>query len=176
MIACVSIKTSEKKCTGCGQIKPETDFYQQRNALRSQCKSCYSIYNKEYRIKHHDKALEYSRTQGCGWERNNSRERWKISDRDKHSKYLFRTYGINIEKYEAIFRTQGNVCAICKQPCNRSTTDRLCVDHDHQSGIVRGLLCFQCNVGLGKFKDNANILRAAADYLDTFTPKNEEKS
>ena len=58
---------------------------------------------------------------------------------------------------------QGGLCAICgrKQP-----EKWLAVDHDHETGVIRGLLCSRCNSGLGQFKDNPDRLRLAADYLE----------
>ena len=65
--------------------------------------------------------------------------------------------------YEALLTAQGGVCAICGKP---PKTRRLHVDHDHQTGRVRGLLCFTCNrFVLGKYATAAK-LRAAADYLE----------
>jgi dCMP deaminase len=72
-------------------------------------------------------------------------------------------YGITPEKYEAMFKAQGGVCAICKQP--PPPGKRLAVDHDHKTGKVRGLLCILCNSTLGYFKDNITSVRAAVSYL-----------
>jgi CRISPR/Cas system-associated protein Cas10 (large subunit of type III CRISPR-Cas system) len=159
------IKTGEKKCTGCGITKTATDFYQDRGGLRSRCKACYAIHNKDQREKHHEKRLADSRMRGCGWARCD-RSRWAPTEREKHNGYLLRTYGISLAEYEALFEAQGNVCAICRETCNRKTTTRLCVDHDHATGMVRGLLCFQCNVGLGKFKEDVQRLKSAIEYLE----------
>jgi hypothetical protein len=69
-------------------------------------------------------------------------------------------YGISLEDYEAMFTSQSGMCKIC-----RSDEEDLVVDHCHDTGIVRGLLCNRCNWGLGNFKDNVDLLRAAEDYL-----------
>ena len=81
-------------------------------------------------------------------------ERWR------RLKYL---YGINDDQYYELLRSQGGVCAICLKTC--LTGQRLSVDHDHKTGLVRGLLCHNCNHGLGKFKDDPELLLAAAKYL-----------
>ncbi|WP_233510283.1 endonuclease VII domain-containing protein [Actinomadura craniellae] len=75
--------------------------------------------------------------------------------------YLFKyRYGITVEEVDKISRRQGGICVIClREPA-------LHVDHDHQTGLVRGLLCFGCNGGLGQFQDEAWRLRRAAGYLD----------
>ena len=75
-------------------------------------------------------------------------------------------YGITREQYEAMYRAQGGVCAICGSlPLPGRDLD---VDHDHQFGGVRGLLCNPCNSCLGKMKDSPDRLRLAADYLERF--------
>ncbi len=73
-------------------------------------------------------------------------------------------YAISLAEYETQLVDQQGLCALCDQPC--STGYRLAVDHDHATGIVRGLLCGNCNNGLGRFKDNPEVLRLAAAYLE----------
>jgi len=77
-------------------------------------------------------------------------------NRFKHRKQL---YGVDRAKWDAMLQGQNGVCAICKT-CLPAT-----VDHDHLTNEVRGLLCGNCNRGLGAFKDDQSILIAAADYL-----------
>ena len=83
-------------------------------------------------------------------------------------KTLKSDFGIGIREYEAMIIEQNGTCAICKKI---ETTKRhgkdvaLSVDHDHETGAVRGLLCVNCNNGLGQFKDKPEILEQAAAYL-----------
>ena len=77
-------------------------------------------------------------------------------------KHLMRKYGITIEQYDRMSMDQNNVCRICSQP---QTDYKLAVDHDHKTGEIRGLLCQNCNTGLGKFQDNIQLLQNAIDYL-----------
>mgnify|MGYP000013335075 CR=1 FL=1 len=77
---------------------------------------------------------------------------------------LKKNYGITPEDYDLMFAKQQGVCAICSQPDNEKR-QYLCVDHDHASGVVRGLLCHNCNIGLGKFQDDPNLLNKAIWYL-----------
>lgn len=76
-------------------------------------------------------------------------------------------YGIDSEQYAAMLLSQRGRCAICGEAPSRSRgpSGRLHVDHDHDSGRVRGLLCGRCNPGLGYFKDDPARLRAAVRYL-----------
>lgn len=78
---------------------------------------------------------------------------------------LRRTYGITSAQYEELFLAQRGRCAICKKP---PTKRRLEVDHDHATGVVRGLLCWKCNhLLLGNSDDDSEKLRSAANYLDS---------
>lgn len=61
---------------------------------------------------------------------------------------------------------QGNQCAICGKDFHQRKVPH--VDHDHATGVVRGLLCRACNIGLGKFEDNVEALRRAADYVEAY--------
>ena len=82
---------------------------------------------------------------------------------------LVRTFGITLTEYAQIFARQGGKCAICSSESggNYGGKDKaLAVDHCHATKTVRGLLCEACNTGLGKFKDDPERLRAAADYLE----------
>jgi hypothetical protein len=79
--------------------------------------------------------------------------------------YLRTEYGISLQQFVAMLELQGGCCAICGH-----VQKRLSVDHDHNTGRVRGLLCGSCNNGLGRFKDNATALRKAAEYLDRSAP------
>lgn len=80
-----------------------------------------------------------------------------------------RRYGLTVEQWQAMVTAQDNRCAICGNPPNPGTgpaTKRLHVDHDHVTGRNRDLLCNTCNYGIGQFKDDPALLRAAADYID----------
>ena len=80
-------------------------------------------------------------------------------------RYLVQRYGLTPEQKRAMLEKQHGLCLICKDPpCKKG----LVIDHSHGDGHVRGLLCNACNLGLGKFKDSAKMLRAAAKYLDKF--------
>lgn len=75
-------------------------------------------------------------------------------------------YGLSVDEYEQMNRDQGGRCAICGGARSRADSDAgLVVDHDHETGAVRGLLCNLCNTGLGAMRDNPEILQAAIAYL-----------
>ena len=80
-----------------------------------------------------------------------------------HNNKLHSRYGITVEEYDRMFAEQDGKCAICGVKVEKH---RLCVDHDHATGKVRGLLCRLCNRHLGGFRDSIDLLRRAIAYLE----------
>ena len=79
-----------------------------------------------------------------------------------------RRFGITRHEYAELFHNQNGVCAICFQPENATRNGKikaLAVDHDHTSGKIRGLLCADCNMGIGKLKENKDNFLSAIKYL-----------
>lgn len=92
---------------------------------------------------------------------------WRASHPEQHtrnwrSSMLRRKFGITLGEYESLLVLQSGVCTICGHP---PKTRRLAVDHNHKTGYVRGLLCHVCNRGLSYFRDRAEVLARAAEYL-----------
>ena len=81
-----------------------------------------------------------------------------------HTDHIKREYGITPEDYNHMFTEQGGKCAICGVS-QLELSSRLCVDHDHNTGKVRGLLCPHCNTALGYFRDNLASLEHAVEYI-----------
>jgi hypothetical protein len=73
-------------------------------------------------------------------------------------------YGITLEDYNQMYDLQSGVCKICGQA--ETNGKRIAIDHNHITGKVRGLLCNHCNIGLGKFFDNPQLLQSAINYLN----------
>jgi hypothetical protein len=71
-------------------------------------------------------------------------------------------FGATPESLAALAAAQGNACAICKVPFDNTQV----LDHNHITGLVRGLLCNACNLGLGQFRDNSGLLLLAREYLE----------
>ncbi len=82
---------------------------------------------------------------------------------ERRERRLKLEYGLSVEDYETLNREQGGTCAICG---GVDKTRRLAVDHCHETGLVRGLLCRNCNVGIGNLRDDSKLCRAAAEYLE----------
>jgi len=78
------------------------------------------------------------------------------------------SFGLSLDDYNRMLEAQGGVCAICKQAETHMRNGRLkalAVDHSHKTGAIRGLLCSDCNTGIGKLKDDPEVLRSAIRYL-----------
>ena len=67
--------------------------------------------------------------------------------------------------YDTMLAAQNGLCAICQRPPTSGRGKKLHVDHDHGTGCIRGLLCHDCNTGLGKFLDSPSLLQDAISYL-----------
>lgn len=147
-----------KICTKCGQEKPISEYHLARpkpsgegRYIRPSCKLCENARARKY---HHDNLdamkLRY--------------KKWSTKSR----------YGLSFEEYHVLSVMQDHKCAICKKEC--SSGRALAVDHDHVTGNPRGLLCGNCNNGLGRFKDNPELLELAATYLRNSKEHRESKN
>lgn len=100
-----------------------------------------------------------------------NQSRWHAENREhRRGQALLRNFGITLEQYDEILKSQNGTCAICKGPesiIDKRTGEvmRLSVDHDHKTGRVRGLLCRLCNSAIGKFNDDPELILKAIQYL-----------
>jgi len=124
------------RCPDCGELKPRSDFPRNKRV-----KSGYATYCKPC---HNARGVE-------------TKQRLHGGTRHYH---LMRRYGIGAAEVAAMVEAQMGLCAICLTPGPEH------VDHDHKTGRVRAILCFNCNGGLGQFKDRPDLLRRGADYLE----------
>jgi hypothetical protein len=81
-----------------------------------------------------------------------------------------RRHGLSVAEFDAMFARQHGACAICERPFQCTP----CIDHDHATQRVRGLLCKKCNLGLGAFEDNPTFMRNAARYIERSRQQNSE--
>jgi hypothetical protein len=101
--------------------------------------------------------------------RESARRRYRENGgRKKQRKHLLKKkYGVTPEAYDSMLAFQNGCCAICDRESDGiGRWDVLAVDHNHVTGVVRGLLCAQCNAALGGFGDSPTILAAALEYLN----------
>ena len=117
---------------------------------RNWCKMCYQEYSKNHIKNNRARYTEYKR-------------QWDARNADKlHNKQLKWKYGIDLKIYKEMLTAQDGCCAICKGQTTKKTFD---VDHCHRTGLVRGLLCSNCNRGIGFLKDSPLVLTKASLYL-----------
>lgn len=139
-----------KLCTGCQQTKPLAEFFSRGGKLahlyKSQCKLCMQAKRQGW--------AEQNREHLNDWRRNN----WVTANR------RLRRRGATQQMYDEMYEAQKGCCALCNEPEEKFAW--LCIDHDHETGKIRGLLCPNCNRGLGLMKDSANLLRKAALYVE----------
>lgn len=173
-----------KRCSRCGNEFPIEDFpvhtrlgdeIVKRNPL---CRTCYNARANEYYQANKERISARSRERWAtdpeyAQRKRDIARRSRDADptgRRKKGYDLKGAYGITIDQYEALAESQNHLCAICgaSTQSERNRRLHLDVDHDHDSKIVRGLLCNACNLGIGKFNDDPVMLEKAARYLRIF--------
>jgi hypothetical protein len=117
-------------------------------------------------------AMSRGNTKSCGC---HQYPKGKLSANYKHGQsrtkeydldyQMRKNYGIGLKEYDAMFKAQNGICAICSQEPPNHHKKRLNVDHCHSTGKIRGLLCDACNRGIGLLKDSPVILNNAISYL-----------
>lgn len=136
---------NKKRCYRCGNTKTQAEFYKskhQKSGYRGECKQCSKEIMREYAAKNPRKIKNYDL-------------RFRLKNK----------YKITEEEYEQ----RGNNCDWKCEICGTSQLELkkpLVIDHDHVTNKVRGLLCSNCNHGLGHFKDKSEILKKAAAYVE----------
>ena len=145
-------------------MKEYNKTYREKNKQKA------AEYQKEYREKNKEKATEYHkdyRTENKAKLKAYEKD-YREKNKDKKKEYKWRLKGIDptftLEDYNELLEKQNFCCAICGQH-QSELTKALAVDHDHETGKVRGLLCFNCNSGLGALGDNVEGLLKALDYI-----------
>jgi hypothetical protein len=147
-----------KNCAKCGVEKKDSEFSpldKNKSRTKASCKSCRVLYGANW----YQCNKEKSAVRKKQWRRDNPNKARSIQ--------LKHRYGISYEDYEEMANSQGLKCAICLRFC--PPTDNgvsLVVDHCHDTGSVRELLCSGCNKALGSIGDNAEIASRMATYLN----------
>lgn len=136
-------------CTKCGVNKSLDQFYKRGNkGYRTECKLCHSDAHKARYLASEEK---------------------RVSHYHAARKFTLSKYGLSQEDYDRMLHEQGGVCKICQKPETWAVKGRvvnLCVDHCHDTGKVRGLLCRSCNVCLGKMDHDTYLLSRCIRYLE----------
>jgi hypothetical protein len=142
-----------KICTNCGEDKPLSDYWMRKSRIggqpASRCKPCSVEINRQWRKANPDY----------------EKKRYASSIKETREKHLVRKYGVTLDDYDKMLTAQNGCCAICAKPEKNEKHGVFHVDHCHDTGRVRGLLCNNCNQVLGRAQDDREILLRAADYL-----------
>lgn len=161
----------EMVCIKCHVNKGTSLFYREpRNTTGYQktCKDCTLKSSRANYLK--TKSIVNARStawRNANHERSNGfarKHRSVFKDRYEEARLMYE-YGITFADYERMNETQKGLCAICVKPCR--TGKKLCVDHNHATGQVRGLLCRGCNSAIGLLLEDKSILESAIKYLSS---------
>lgn len=147
-----------KRCGKCSEVKPLEEFHRNASSKDGRigdCKGC----RGEYLAQRKDVDLA------------DRRRRYREAGETERRRRRIKKYGISDDEYEALLIAQRGLCAICHLPETKrdykyGTLCPLAIDHDHETGVVRGLLCNSCNRGIGLLKDDAQNVRRALAYLE----------
>jgi len=144
-----NVMPTMKMCTVCKVAKPFEDFYDGYKAKKQR-----DVTNKKYL---HSRCKDCDHARVKVYHKNN---RVKVRKQQLIS-HRRREYGLTEEEYNNMVLSQNNMCAICNKPNDRT----LHIDHEHVTGKVRGLLCSNCNLGIGLLQEDLIILNRAIKYL-----------
>jgi hypothetical protein len=128
-----------KKCVNCGELRPLSNYHANPSSKDKRDCRCKSCKKENYQL-NRTKRLDQAR---------------------------IRSYGISRKEYDQKILEQNNACEICKLPFVPHKNP--CVDHNHTTLAVRGLLCSHCNSGLGHFKESIIIMQSAQEYIKKYS-------
>lgn len=138
-----------KECTHCGYTK-DLSLFPRNNKMtdgrHSWCNECHRNHRKDAPPLSEEQKKQKAIANRISW--------------------MEKEYGVSPEEYDVLYKKQGGQCCICRIKC-----ELLCVDHDHITMVVRGLLCQKCNKGLGCFEDDKARMQEAINYLAKDRPK-----
>ena len=144
-----------KVCKVCNKEKPLSSYHKSKIhklGCRNVCKPCR---NKRQKISPEKRKESYS------YEKNRNTK-------------LKQTYGITYDDYLEMFNEQDSKCLICSRH-QKDLTLALAVDHCHDTGMIRGLLCGNCNSGIGNLRDDISLLKKAIEYLESYENKEDDE-
>lgn len=171
----IRLETYKKICGKCGEEKPFGEFNKSKihsGGFRPECKICQKTRNKEWRAKQGETPemrAEYL-----------AKKRKYNTSKGYYDKYFMKRFGVTYDEVKGMFDAQFGRCA--NRACGKEITfyhenehsrahpNRACVDHDHDTGKVRALLCMPCNTTLGVLETKENIILGLLDYAYKFNP------
>lgn len=173
------VPAGQKFCGRCRTAKPAAEFYGLK--VKDWCKACYAAYHRSRYVPKGGATDEPRQCTSCGETyRPKTRrvskfcsrecgEQFRLVSGHTRNAHLLRKYGITAEDYDRLLAEQGGGCALCGVTPEQLTAGRyrtyLHVDHDHETNAVRGLLCPDHNLLLGRFGDSVEMFRKVVAYL-----------
>lgn len=146
-----------KTCIGCKQVKSLEDFPVGKNYADgriNRCRLCRNEWRRNYRASKPN-------------DRNSAKDRYGRTKEQIRSYNRKRAYGVTQEQFDQMVAEQNGLCLICgNPPSGKGKSNILHVDHCHDTGRIRGLLCTNCNCGIGFFKDDPELVKKALAYLE----------
>jgi hypothetical protein len=162
---------SDKQCSVCGEVKSTSFFYKHKltkDGFRSKCKSCsqkqnrssYEANSEQYRLY----AREYhaNNREACVGK---MRARYASNKDAYRRRALIASYGAGADEFYDTELAKDDKCRICGTTEAECPKGRLAIDHCHETGELRGLLCSKCNTAIGLLGDNCATLESAITYL-----------
>ena len=170
-----------KTCSRCHGDKPAEQFSKSnaaKDGYHTWCKPCKAASTRSWQAANRERLSveQKARYAADGARKREQAKRWHHENRSRSleskRRWKLSIYGLTPDDYAHMLEQQGGACAICRAPANRNKAQRdFAVDHCHETRLVRGLLCHHCNVGIGHFSDRADLLRAAAYYVEKTAAK-----
>lgn len=164
-----------KRCARCSAEKPLLDFRNNKNkpdSIRPYCRDCRKAICREWYLRNIDSERERARNRMrvYGPKERERNKQWAAANPEQaryHSrkKLLRKKYDMTIEEHDALFAEQGFVCGACgsSEPNSKKGWS---TDHCHATGVVRGIVCHHCNIGIGHAKDSIQTLHKWVAYLE----------
>lgn len=171
--------TKNKRCSSCKEEKDVSEFPKNKgtsSGLNAQCRVCSSKKHAIYYRMNKSKIQDSHRR----WRLNNPEthrargRRWTRKNPEKaKAMYVRSDHGISMDEFQKMHDSQKGLCKVCSKPeraIYRGKTRSLCIDHNHKTGKIRGLLCHRCNVALGLLEDDFRIVESLLEYIKNDTP------
>ncbi len=146
-----------KTCPTCKTTKESTEFYKNKSnkdGKHHQCRECCLAYQRNPIYKEAKKKQV--------------KENAEYLKKARQTRHFQNTYGLSRLAYDNMRESQNYCCYICGLHETENHNKILCVDHNHDTGEVRKLLCSKCNRGLGLFNDSSGLLAKASQYLELY--------
>lgn len=150
-----------KICNTCKVSKPLSEYHKDRKAADGysyRCKSCAKEASKKWKLENPER---YKESMKACWEKNRAAYYNTHNDRQ-----LMVKYKLTREEYNKMLAETNGSCPICSREFGIEPYTKPVVDHCHRGGHTRGIICRQCNIGLGAFRDDTESMKKAIQYLE----------